>query len=133
MLPKDLAGLDTHREDIVRARYDVDDSVMNDRLTFAGILRFRSGTIQMRSPNRLQVRHVFTIDLRQRRVVLVEQVASILKPANGGRRRQFLVRECRTCSDGGIRADFHESRWVCRLLRMKYRPSGKQNDQSCKQ
>ena len=87
----------------------------------------------MCSPNRVQIRYVFAIDLLKRRVVLVEEVPPVFQPAAGRRRPQFLIGKGGARSDRGIRADFHESRRICRLLRMKHRPSGEQGDNKHKE
>src|SRR5262249_26152199 len=47
------------------------------------------GTVQMRPPHTFQAGDRLTIDLRQRRVVLVEKVAAVLQPVRSRKRRQL--------------------------------------------
>src|SRR5690606_16069751 len=85
VIPKDLAGLDVYREDVVRARHDVERALVDDRLRLARILRADAGAPEPRAPDAFEARDVASIDLGRRRVALVVPVAAVRRPARDGR------------------------------------------------
>ena len=98
--PQRLTRLDADRKHIVCARDDVDDAVVDDRLGLAGILDAHARAIEPRPPDGLELRHVVAIDLRQRRVAAVVQVAAVGQPARGRKDRQVVAGEGRCRRDG---------------------------------
>ncbi len=99
VLPQNTAGLHTDCENVIGSCNDIDDTFMNDRLGLARILGVHRRTVQPSPPDSFQVHDVLAIDLGQRRVVLVEEVASALEPAIGGKRGQ-IIRQLRV--KGGV-------------------------------
>ena len=84
--PEDAAGLHAEREHIVGAGDEVDHAVVDDRLRLARVLHGGPGSVEMRTPHALHVRDGVAIDLRERRIVLVEQVPAVLQPVAHRRR-----------------------------------------------
>jgi len=91
-------------ERIVRARHDVDDAVLHERLRFARVLRAETGAAQVRAPDAFQRRDVAAIDLRQRRIAAVVPVAAVGRPAVGRRRDEVRALECR-CAPSRLRVE----------------------------
>ena len=63
--PEDLARVGVEREHVVRARRDVDDAVVDDRLRLARVLAVRARAVQVRAPGGLQPRDVVAVDARR--------------------------------------------------------------------
>ena len=99
--PDDAARLHAEREHIVGAGDDVDHAVVNDRLRLAGIFGRDAGPVEMRPPDAFDAGDGVSIDLRERRVVLVEQVPAVLQPVCAWQRRQFPGGEGGACGRGG--------------------------------
>ena len=91
VFPQHVAGVDVDRERIVVARHDVDDAVVHDRLRLIGAARPHAGAAERCAPHGAQVRDVVAVDLRQRRVALVGEVAAVREPARARQRRQIAV------------------------------------------
>ena len=94
--PADRARLDIEREDVVGARRDVNDAVVDDRLRLGGILTRRARAVQARTPFGLELRDVGAVDARQRRITLVVDVAAVGDPTVGGPGREVLGGERRS-------------------------------------
>src|SRR5690606_1464285 len=71
VVPEYLAAVDAEREDVVGARHDVDDSVDDDRLRFARILRPDTRSPEPCAPHAFEVAYILAIDLGKRRVASV--------------------------------------------------------------
>jgi hypothetical protein len=63
VFPQNLAGLHADGKYVVSSGNDVKNALINHGLRFAGVFHRESGAIQMRLPNRLELAHIFTIDL----------------------------------------------------------------------
>ena len=72
----------------------VQHAVVEQRLRLAGILR-ADARVQVDAPFGLQVLDVVAVDLRQRRVALVVDVAAVGDPRVLRERGELLLRECR--------------------------------------
>ena len=90
VFPESLARFHADGENVIGTRDDVNHSLVNNRLRFARVLRGQTRTLEASPPHTFQVRDVLAIDLCQRRVVLIEQIASTLQPAVSRRRGQVV-------------------------------------------
>src|SRR5438093_2711293 len=86
VFPESLARFHADRENVIGTSDDVHHSIVNNRLRFARVLRGQARTIEASAPHTFQVRDVLAIDLCKRRVILIEQITSALKPAVSRRR-----------------------------------------------
>src|SRR5437867_1299081 len=90
VIPESLARFHADRENVIGTSDDVNHSIVNNRLSFARVLRGQTRTLEASPPHTFQVRDALAIDLCQRRVVLIEQIASALQPAVSRRRGQVV-------------------------------------------
>src|SRR6267143_1809771 len=91
VLPEDLARLGVQREDIVVARDHVHDPVLDEGRGLERVLAADAGALQARHPGALELLDVAGVDLGQRRVALVGEVAAVGDPVLAHRAPEQLV------------------------------------------
>src|SRR6516164_10880077 len=80
MLPQDLTGLGIEREDIVVAGADVHDAVFDERGRLERVFTAKPGALEAGHPGSLELLDVGGVDLLQRRIALVGQIAEVGDP-----------------------------------------------------
>ena len=100
VVPEDLAGLDIHRKGIVGAVHDIDDALIFEDLSLAGIPEVLAGA-HMTGPDRLELGDIVLVDLGERRIALIFDRAAIGDPPIRRQGRQILRLE------GGRLLDHH--------------------------
>ena len=94
------AGLGVEREDVVVARGDVHDPVVNDRRRLLRVLRRVAGA-EVRPPDALQLTDVRGVDVVQRRVPRVLDVPPVRDPVALGVRTELFMGELGRRRDRG--------------------------------
>jgi len=79
-LPQGLASLRIQREHVIVTGDDIHDAVLHQRRRFGRILAAHPRPLQTGHPGALQLLHIVGINLFQRRITLVGQVAAIGDP-----------------------------------------------------
>ena len=95
VFPEHVAGVDVDRERIVVAGDDVHDAFVDDRLRLIRAARPHAGAAERCAPHAAQVRDVVAVDLGQRRVALIGEVAAVREPTRARQRCELAVSECR--------------------------------------
>ena len=88
----DLAGVDRQREHVVGAGAHVSDAVVHERLRFARILRRDRRASKACPPNAFELAYIGRVDLVERRISLVVEIAAVRRPVIGRRRDQSADR-----------------------------------------
>src|SRR5207249_5567073 len=91
VFPDDLPGLGVEREDIVVPRDDVHDAVLHEWRGFERVLPTGPGALEAGHPRALELLDVRRVDLLERGVALVGEVAAVGDPVLADRAPQQAV------------------------------------------
>ena len=89
-------------ERIAIARHQVDDSVIHDGLCLIATARAHAGAMQRGAPHGLHRSDIRLVDLIQRRISLVGEIAAVREPSFTRLRGELGGLECRCLADHGL-------------------------------